>query len=155
MKRSIIFLMCILFILGSFVDAGELSFENFEKLITKNVVLAGFTLNKSRTFDMKSSFHVEFKGDEEKAEMIAITLFLKWDEFSKMDKLGKPELYKFKDRPALFSDGNKAGMASFSLILKNKKGKLTINHRVFGGKFLGKADLEKIVEKIGLKNLEK
>ncbi len=144
-----------LFVLGSFVDAGELSFEDFKKLVTKDVVPNGFTLNKSRTFDMKSAFQVEFKGDEEKAEMISIFLFPGTDKFSMMDKAGKPDSYNFKDRPALFADGNKAGMASFTLILKNKKGKLAINHRVFGGKFLDKADLEKMVDKIGLENLEK
>jgi len=155
MKRSIIFLMCILFVLGNFVSAGELSFEDFKKLATKDVVPEGFTLNKSRTFDMKSSFYVEFKGDEEKGEMISIALLLGTDKFSEMEKAGKPEFYGYKDHSALFSDGNKAGMAGFSLILKNKKGKLTISHRVFGGKFLGKADLEKMVDKIGLENLEK
>ena len=46
-------------------------------------------------------------------------------------------------------------MATFSLILKNKRGKLQISHRVFGGKFLDRAGFEKIIEKIGLDNLEK
>lgn len=155
MKRSIAFFIIIIFALGSAIVAGELSFEDFKKLVIKDVVPDGFTQNKSRTFNMKSAFHVEFKGDEEKMEMISITLFPNKNEFSEMDKLRKPEPYKYKDRPALFSDGNKVGMGSFSLILKNKKGTLSINHRVFGGKFLDKAGFEKIVEKIGLENLEK
>lgn len=155
MKRSIIFLICVLFALGSFVDGGELSFKDFKKLVTNDVVPDGFTLDKSRIFDMKSMFHVEFKGDEEKAEMISISLFPGKDEFSTSDKLRKPESYNYKDRPALFSDGNKAGIAVFSLILKNKKGKLSIHHRVFGGKFLEKVELEKMAEKIGLEDLEK
>jgi hypothetical protein len=154
MKKSIIFLMCILFVLGSFVDAGEMSFESFKTLITKNVVLDGFILNKSRTFGSKSYFQVEYKGDEEKAEMISISLYPA-EKFSILDKAGKPESYNFKGRSALFADGDKAGMASFILILKNKKGKLSISHRVFGGKFLSKADLEKMVDKIGPENLEK
>jgi len=155
MKRSIIFLLSILFILGSFVDAGEMSFENFKTLITKNFFLDGFTLNKSRTFGSKSYFQVEYKGDEEKAEMISISLHQGIDKFNEMDKAGKPESYNFNGRPVLFSDGDKAGMASFSMILKNQKGKLTISHRIFGSKFLSKADLEKMVDKISLENLEK
>lgn len=149
-------LIGIMVILGSMSYAGDMSFDHFKNLVTKKeVVPKGFTQNKSRTFDMKSVFHVEFKGDEKKMEMISISLFPKKNEFSELDKMRKPESYKYKDRPALYTDGEKAGMASFSLILKNKKGTLSINHRVFGGKFLGKADFEKLVEKIGLDNLEK
>lgn len=156
MKKSLIFLICILFTLGSFVKAGELSFEDFKKLLTKDVLPNGFTLDKSRTSDTKSSFRVEFKGDEEKMEMISIWLFPTTVKFSQMDlNVGKPESYNYKDRPTLFIDGDKSGMASFKLLLKNNKGKLIIHHRVFGGKFLGKADFEKMVEKIGLENLEK
>ena len=156
MKKSTFLLICMLIALGSFVNAGELTFEDFKKLVTKNVIPDGFTLDKSRTFDMKSSFRMEFKGDEEKMEMISVWLFPTTVKFSQMDlKVGKPESYKYKDRPALFTDGNKAGMAGFKMLLNNNKGKLAISHRVFGGKFLGKADFEKMVEKIGLENLEK
>ena len=155
MKKYLMFMVGFLFILGSFVNAEVLSFKDYKELITKNVTLKGFTLNKSRTSGRISWYRVEFKGDEEKMEMISISLYHGIEKFSGVDKAGKPEAYNFKGRPALFSDGNKAGMASFGLILKNKKGKLAISHRVFGGKFLNKADLEKIIEKIGLDNLEK
>jgi hypothetical protein len=156
MKKSTIFLVSMLIVLGSVVNAGELSFEDFKNLVTKNIVLDGFALDKSRTFDMKSSFRMEFKGDEEKMEMISIWLFPATIKFSQQDlKVGKPESYKYQGRSALYSDGNKAGMAGFKLLLNNNKGKLAISHRVFGGKFLGKADFEKIVEQIGLENLEK
>ena len=155
MKRLIIFLMCILFVLGSFVDAGELSFENFKKLLTKNIVPDRFTLNKSRTFGSKSMYQVEYSGDKDKMEMISFFLLLGVEEFSELDKAGNTESYNFKGRAALFVDGDKAGMAGFVMILKNKAGKLMINHRVFGGKFLGKADLEEMVNAIGLENLEK
>jgi hypothetical protein len=155
MKKSLVFLVGILFILGGFAEAGELSFKEFKKLVTK-VVPDRFTLDKSRTSETKSSFRVEFKGDEQKMEMISIWLFPTTAKFSQMDlQVGKPESYTYKESPALFIDGDKAGMASFKLLLKNNKGKLTIHHRVFGGKFLGKADFEKMVEKIGLEKLEK
>lgn len=155
MKKSIIFLMCILFVLGSFVDAGEMPFEDFKKLIIKDVVPARFTLDKSMTSGSKFFYRVEFKGDQEKAEMISISLHSGIDKFNEMDKAGKPESYDFKDRSTLYADGNKVGMTTFSMILNNKKGKFSISHRVFGGKFLSRAELEKMVEKIGLENLEK
>ena len=155
MKRLIVILVCILFALGGYVVAGELSYEDFKKLVTKDVAPDGFTLDESRVMNVRSMFHAEYKGDEQKAEMISISLYPGKVDFSEMDKLRKPEPYKYKDRPALYSDGNKAGIAVLTLILKNKAGKLSIHHRVFGGEFLDKAGLEKIAEKIGLENFEK
>jgi hypothetical protein len=155
MKKSFVFMVVIMLAMGSIAASGELTYEEFKQLV-KEVVPDGFTLNKSRTSNMRSSFRVEFKGDEKKMEMISVWLFPTTTQFSQMDqKVGEPESYTFKDRPALFTDGDKAGMAGFKLLLNNKKGKLTISHRVFGGTFLKKADFEKMVEKIGLENLEK
>lgn len=156
MKRFTVLLVGIFFIMGTMVQAGEISFEDFKALVTRNVVPSGFTLNTSRTSGSKFSFRVEWKGNEEKMEMISISLFPGVDKFSEMSlKAGNPESYQYKNRPALYMDGEKAGMAGYNLILKGKKGKLSIHHRVFGGTFLKKADFEKMLEKIGLEKLEK
>ncbi|MGB6866091.1 MAG: hypothetical protein WBE11_10405 [Candidatus Aminicenantaceae bacterium] len=155
MKKIIIFLGSILLIFGVFLNAGEISFDDFRNLIKKDILPAGFTLNESRTSGSRFSYRVEYEGDKAKGEMISFSLYPGIEEFSEMDKAGDPESYNFKGRSALFADGNIEGMAGFSMILKNKKGKLEIHHRVFGSKFLSKADLEEIVIKIGLENLEK
>jgi len=155
MKRVIIFLVGFMILCCVSVSAEEMTFDRFKKLVSVDVVPKGFTRDESRLMDMRSSFQAEFKGDESKMEKITIRLSLRKSELTQIDKLGDPELYKYKDRPALYKDGKKMGMAGFILILRNRKGKLTISHRVFGGKFLDKAGFEKIIEKIGLDNLEK
>lgn len=156
MKRFTVVLAGIFFILGAMAHAGEISFEDFKALVTKDVVPSGFTLDTSRTSGNKYSFRVEYKGDESKMEMISISLQLGVEKFSQIDlKVGDPESYTYKDRPALYKDGEKVGMAGYSLILKNKRGKLVFSHRVFGGTFQKKADFEKMVDKIGLEKLEK
>jgi len=155
MKKPIIFFGSILLIFGACLNAGEISFDDFHNLIKKDILPAGFTLNKSRTRDMRSSYRVQYDGDKSKMEMISFWLIRGKEEFSEMDKAGGPEIYTWQGRSVLYADGNKAGMAGIIVILKNKKGKLSISHRVFGGKFLGKSDLEKMFVKIGLENLEK
>ena len=154
MKKTIFFAVFILIFFSGIASAEEMTFERYKNLVTEDVMPDGFKLNKSRTMNMRSSFRVEFTGDESKMEMISIWLTLGKKMITEVEKMGKPELFKYKGREGMYRDGNKAGIGAYILILKNEKGKLLISHRVFGGKFLDKAGFEKIIENIGLDKLE-
>jgi hypothetical protein len=47
-------------------------------------------------------------------------------------------------------DASDTGLSSLVIILDNKKGRLTISHRVMGGKAKSLAEFQKLLEKINL-----
>ncbi len=153
MKKSIVFAAIIIFVAVFWLSADE--FFNAFKSSVQKIVPAKFILNEGRSWGRNPSYRLEFNGDKDKMEILVFSLSKKATTFSEIDKAGNPESYTWEGRPAIFADGNKAGMGTLSVILKNNGGKFTISHRIFGGTFLTKAEMEGLLTRIGLEQFEK
>ena len=73
MKKWTILIIGILMAFAGSVSAEGMTFETYKKLITEDVMPEGFKLNESRSMDLRTSFRLEFTGDESKMEMISIS----------------------------------------------------------------------------------
>lgn len=154
MKKFLVVTSMVVLLAASSLLIAEVSFDTLKSAVEK-VVPAKFTLNEGQCWDNRSTKKVAFDGDKSKMETLTFTFRPGVDKFSETDLRMKTESYTWQGRDAIFADGSKVGMGSLSIILKNKAGKFTISHRIFGGTFLTKAEMEDMLSKIGLEELEK
>ena len=153
MKRHLIsFLVIVLIGTLGFLQAD--TFETFNKVV-KDAVPDGFTVNKGQTWNNRFTYKITYDKDPEGMNRLIFRFNPGKHEFSQVDLAFDHEKFTWQGRNALFTDGTKTGMSGMSVMLKNKAGGFSITHRAIGGKAMNRAELEKLLSSIALKEFEK